>query len=220
MAWIAVRTEFPTDDKVTVLPVTHRYAALVALLYVKAHGSKGLVSASARQIALASAVEPDVMEETLQECGMFDYDGKTLQVLNWQKFQSDPTSKNRVKKHRALHTVTPVTDRNVTPTPTRTPTPTPTKRGEEPARNPLIVEPTPQEVRDAGELMGYPDVDAEGFVAYYRARGWQHPNNGGPVRDWQAALVGWKRNRHKYGGENKAADMTEAEALELAKGQV
>ncbi len=54
--------------------------------------------------------------------------------------------------------------------------------------------PTVAEVREYAASRGYPDFDAEKFVAYYAAADW-HDAKGNPVRNWkQKFLSVWEKN--------------------------
>ena len=52
--------------------------------------------------------------------------------------------------------------------------------------------PTAEEVKAHAQAVGFPNLDAEEFVAYYEARGWKL--NGEPMKSWKACVVTWKKN--------------------------
>lgn len=59
-------------------------------------------------------------------------------------------------------------------------------KSESVARARKFVVPTPDEVRQYAEGIGYRMLDADYFCDYYAQRGW-------PLKDWQAAVRNWKR---------------------------
>ena len=50
--------------------------------------------------------------------------------------------------------------------------------------------PTAQAAKEYAEAIGYTDFNAEGFVAYYAARGWRA--GGSPIIDWRAMVRAWR----------------------------
>jgi hypothetical protein len=54
-----------------------------------------------------------------------------------------------------------------------------------------FVAPSPQEVADYGQSIGYA-IDGEAFCDYYSTAGWKLAN-GNPLRDWKAAVRNWRR---------------------------
>lgn len=59
-------------------------------------------------------------------------------------------------------------------------------KSESSARAKRFVVPTPDEVRQYAEGIGYRMLDADYFCDYYAQRGW-------PLKDWKAAVRNWKR---------------------------
>jgi hypothetical protein len=58
--------------------------------------------------------------------------------------------------------------------------------------------PTLDEIQEQAAMIGWPDCDAEHFLGYCTARGWEI--NGSTIRDWRAYLSTWRTN-----GASKAA---------------
>ena len=113
MAWIRLDTDFFTNDEICDLSVAARYAVLGTLSYIKAHGTQGIVKATAKQIARASELSLNAVEDALK-CSMFQVEGKMIQVVNWQRFQVDPTNATRQAGYRERNkdvTEVTVTDR-------------------------------------------------------------------------------------------------------------
>lgn len=50
--------------------------------------------------------------------------------------------------------------------------------------------PTAQAAKEYAETIGYTGFNAEGFVAYYAARGWRA--GGSPIIDWRAMVRAWR----------------------------
>lgn len=50
--------------------------------------------------------------------------------------------------------------------------------------------PTAQSAKEYAEAIGYTGFNAEGFVAYYAARGWRA--GGSPIIDWRAMVRAWR----------------------------
>ncbi len=117
MAWIRLDTDFFTNDEICEMSIPVRYAVLGTLSYIKAHGGHGKVKATPRQIARCSDLSVNSVEEAL-ECSMFQVEGKSIQVVNWQHFQMDPTNTDRQaafrvrKKDLKKVTVTPVNNKS------------------------------------------------------------------------------------------------------------
>lgn len=56
--------------------------------------------------------------------------------------------------------------------------------------------PTVDEAREYAEAIGYTGFNAEGFVAYYAARGWRA--NGSPIVDWRAMVRAWRARDQQF----------------------
>ena len=68
---------------------------------------------------------------------------------------------------------------------------------------PAMPKPTPEEVAAYAATLNYKDFEAEAFVDYWATRGWlMRP--GIPMRDWQAAVRTWQRNRRRWDAEKAA----------------
>ena len=63
--------------------------------------------------------------------------------------------------------------------------------------------PTNEQVKEYADSIGYPDLDAEGFVAYYESRGWL-VSQGQQVMDWRPLVTTWKKNRSKFDANDRA----------------
>lgn len=99
MPWFKLDCQFPIDDKIRgVTPVT-RYSVICIFCYVKAFGTRGEVNADAHQIAAYCQMEPAQIAEALR-LPIFNYNGKTVQVVNWQRYNDDPTGAERQKRYR------------------------------------------------------------------------------------------------------------------------
>jgi hypothetical protein len=72
---------------------------MAVIAYVKDHGARGVVTATPDDIAAVKYVPEENVRLALQ-LDMFKVDGQTIQVLEWQDFQIDPTNSKRQKKHR------------------------------------------------------------------------------------------------------------------------
>lgn len=136
-------------------------------------------------LKVALNVLPNVhVEEGKSDNGEF-----TVIMQNWSKYQNDSTVYERVKRLRSKRRGEE-------------------KRGEEkrkeeniPPKPPASLrfqKPTAKEVEEYAMTQGF-RIDAERFLAYYDARGWQF-KNGQPVKSWQGCVTTWKKNG--FGGFN------------------
>ena len=60
--------------------------------------------------------------------------------------------------------------------------------------------PTVEQVKEQAMLIGYPELDAEAFIAHYAAQGWNR-GNGQPIKNWRAEITVWRKRRSEF--ENK-----------------
>ena len=56
--------------------------------------------------------------------------------------------------------------------------------------------PTVEEAKEYAEAIGYTGFNAEGFVAYYAARGWRA--GGSPIIDWRAMVRAWRARDSQF----------------------
>ena len=107
MAWVRIDTDFFTNDEVCNLTLVTRYAVISVMCYIKAHGSKGRVKSTPTQISRSVDIPAKNIKEALAT-SFFQVEDKEIQVLNWHKFQQDPTNAERQSRHR--NRVTEVTE--------------------------------------------------------------------------------------------------------------
>lgn len=104
MPWFKLDCQFFTDDKIRrVTPVT-RYSVICIFGYVKAFGSRGRVTADTAQIAAACMMDEEEIVKALR-LPLFSVQGREIQVVNWQRYNDDPTNFERQKRHRQRQTI-------------------------------------------------------------------------------------------------------------------
>ena len=64
--------------------------------------------------------------------------------------------------------------------------------------------PTPDDVREYCQKMGYTHVDADKFVDTFSAKGWRVGKTNTPMKDWKASVRNWERQEKEW-REEKAA---------------
>ncbi len=101
-SWIRLDGDFFSNDEMVDVTVTIRYATIAILSYVKDYGASGSVKASIKQIAAVKLISEESVAAALR-LTLFVVDGKMIQVVNWHRFQIDPTAAERQSRCRARH---------------------------------------------------------------------------------------------------------------------
>lgn len=86
--------------------------------------------------------------------------------------------------------------------------------------NPHEREPTPDEIRTHGAMVGFPTIDAEAFLEHYRAVGWMRGST--PITDWRPLVSRWRETekiRQARGGSNGRANGKSGDAGGRARGR-
>lgn len=111
--------------------------------------------------------------------------GLLITICNYDTYQVPANYENHTESHNDA-TRTPQcadtinkNDKNV-------------KNGKKKRETRRFIPPSPQEVEDYGETIGF-KIDGETFVNNYKAKGWLIGKS--PMRDWRAAVVTWKKRR-------------------------
>jgi hypothetical protein len=108
--WFKLWCSAPSDDGIQSLPPAQRWAWAAFGAYTKLHGTKGLVSVSPTNMALAAEMGVTVKDliPTLKRLPHVrvsepDSDHGTVTVTwnNWTKYQEDSTQAERKKRSRA-----------------------------------------------------------------------------------------------------------------------
>ena len=60
-----------------------------------------------------------------------------------------------------------------------------------------FVEPSLEEIQGYATTLGYSGFDAEHFLAHHRKADWRM-SGGRRITDWQAAVVTWRKNEHRF----------------------
>ncbi|MCP4709863.1 MAG: hypothetical protein GY869_14670 [Planctomycetes bacterium] len=198
MAWIRIDTDFFTNDEVCDVTHVTRYAVTSVIAYVKAHGSRGEVRATPKQIARSMDVPIKNIQEALAT-SFFSVEDKTIQVVKWQKFQIDPTHAERQKKYRNKNDLSDASDSHsrhvtrVTPTVTVTGTVTPTEeKASAKKKATAFKRPTLDEIQKYIDKLQYENFDVNKFHDFYESKGWMVGKN--KMRDWKAAVRNWRRS--------------------------
>jgi hypothetical protein len=99
-SWIRVSVDMAVDAKILELTYPARWAYIEVLIAAKRYYNGGRFES--RKV-LATCVEPNAMRhvDSLLKVGLLaqDDDGAIL-IPNWDKYQTDPTGKERQKRHR------------------------------------------------------------------------------------------------------------------------
>jgi len=99
-SWIRVSVDMAVDDKIVELSPAARWAYMDVLIAAKRYYTGGRFETKK---VLAKCVEANTMRhiDSLLKVGLLatDDDGAII-VLNWDKYQTDPTGKERQKRHR------------------------------------------------------------------------------------------------------------------------
>jgi len=157
--------------------------------YLKKHGNNGIIQMEKPARALQNAMRLDSYESLIQVlqklpniCAREEQKNATLGIVtlfiewqNWHKYQGDYSTirsirwrdRQRFKRRREE------------------------KRGEEKEKR-VFTRPTFDDVQTYAGEVGF-TLDAQKFLDYYEARGWQF-KNGQPVKDWKACVRTWKSN--------------------------
>ena len=121
MAWFRLDTDFYQNDEICSVTHVTRYAVTSIIAYIKAHGAKGKVKATPTQIARSMDVPVENVKEALT-LSLFSVEGKMIEVVAWNDFQSDPTAAGRMARYREKKSDSNCNERNnrnvtlVTPT--------------------------------------------------------------------------------------------------------
>lgn len=167
--------------------------------YLKKHGNTGMTCLSKPALALQKKLGlttyedlvsvlkkmPGYVVEEKQNPNVTEVTILTVTGKNWFKYQGD-NSKLRTRKWRQSVTLKKRREE---------------KRKEE-KRN-VFVPPTPFEAEDYAKTLGFV-LDGEKFVAHYQKTGWKL--KGGPITDWKACVVTWKKNNFDGNGKNGKPD--------------
>lgn len=104
MGWFRMDTDFFSNDEICDLPLVTRYSVIAVIAYIKAFGAAGKAKTTASQIGRTMQIASEHIEAALKTT-LFTIEGKSIQVLKWHRFQTDPTSAERQKRHRETVTV-------------------------------------------------------------------------------------------------------------------
>ena len=99
MASIRLDTDFFTHDKVCGVTLGVRYAIIAVFSYVKAHGARGTVEATASQIARATEVPQRTVKAALATT-FFSCKASRITVKDWEKMEFDKTTAARQQQFR------------------------------------------------------------------------------------------------------------------------
>jgi len=90
---------------------------------------------------------------------------------------------------------------------------------DKPTFNPHKREPTPDEIRTHAAMVGYPQIDAEAFIAHYRAVGWMRGST--PITDWRPLVSRWREveKSKPKGGSNGRSNGKRRDAGSGARGR-
>jgi hypothetical protein len=99
-SWIRVSVDMAVDAKILELTYAARWSYIEVLIAAKRYYNGGRFES--RKV-MATCVDPNAMRhvDSLLKVGLLaqDDDGAII-VLNWEKYQTDPTGKERQKRHR------------------------------------------------------------------------------------------------------------------------
>jgi len=176
---------------------------------------EGVLSGTPGQLALLVGANPDEFTQFLTEIN--DHRFGDIRKCNGtvtitcrrmkQAFLEREGTKSRVSKHRSKKKQNcngNVQECNNPSSSSTTISSTSTTNNNTNIYNPHCGgKPTNEQVKEYADSIGYPDLDAEGFVAYYESRGWL-VSQGQQVMDWRPLVTTWKKNRSKFDANDRA----------------
>lgn len=139
-----------------------------------------------------------------------DNDGRRIEVLEdgWlilnylafrDRLSTNPQAvktRERVRKHRERYTALRNAC-NVTPPHSASASVQGTGKRGAGGKGNGFQKPTMPEMELHASKIGLPATEITNFFNYYEANGWRVGRN--PMKSWQAAMVNWKNNMHRYG---------------------
>ncbi len=208
MAWIRLDTDIFCHDDFCDIPFASRLAVIAILAYVKTYGSKGEVKATHTQIARMYQIPPENIIEAL-ETSWFHVEEKMIQVLNWHRFQIDPTSADRKNKQRQREregvTVTSVTSGCHASHAYGTGRDGTGQKKSNKKKNPFT-KPTLKQIEAHLQEKGITCFTAQEFFNSNEAKGWVVGKFQTPMKNWKSAISTWVANYKKQNPNMFASD--------------